>query len=152
MLKKILKFILILLPWGIGGLVFKANPDYYNSLNLPSFALPSNLFFPVWTILYILISISIYIVLESYSLKDIKEYKNSLLINYIFNQLYTFFFFTLKSPFLGFVDVAITFITSLFLYYETKELSKKASLFLLPYVFFTLFATILNISIYFMNL
>lgn len=152
MLKKLLKFIIILLPWFLGGLIFRGNPEYYNSLNLPSFAIPSNLFFPIWTVLYILISISIYMILESFSLKEIKDYRNSLFTNYLFNQLYTFFFFTLKSPFLGFIDVTITFITALFLYYETKELSKKASYFLLPYVFFTLFATVLNLTIYFMNL
>ena len=72
--------------------------------------------------------------------------------NYIFNQLFTFFFFSLKNIFLGFVDIVLTFITSLFLYYETKEINEKASLFLIPYTLFTLFALILNLTIYFMNL
>ena len=60
--------------------------------------------------------------------------------------------FSLENTFLGFVDSIAIFITSLFLYYETKELDEKASKFLLPYVFFSLYATILSVTIYFLNI
>ena len=54
-MKKILKFILILLPWFIGGLLFRSDTIFYKSLNKPAFA-PSSIVFPiVWSILYILI-------------------------------------------------------------------------------------------------
>ena len=151
-MKKVFKFILILLPWFLSGIIFKVDPNFYTSLNLPKFAPPTYFFGIVWTILYILISISIFIVYNTVYHKYIKSYTKTLIYNYIFNQLYTFFFFSLKSIFLGFVDIVLTFITSLFLYYETKEINKKASLFLIPYVLFTLFALILNLTIYFMNL
>ena len=60
-MKKILKFILILLPWFIGGLLFRSDTVFYKSLNKPVFAPPSILFPIVWTILYILIAIIIYV-------------------------------------------------------------------------------------------
>ena len=151
-MKKILKFIIILFPWFLSGFVFKINSNFYTNLNLPKFAPPTYFFGIIWTILYILIFTSIFMVYNTVYYKYIKNYTKVLIYNYIFNQLYIFFFFTLKNIFLGFVDIVLTFITSLFLYYETKEINQKASIFLIPYVLFTLFALILNLTIYFMNL
>lgn len=151
-MRNILKFIIILLPWFLSGIIFKVDTDFYNSLNLPFFALPNYLYGIVWTILYICISISIFFVLTNDKLSNIPSYRNTLITNYIFNQLYTFILFTSKNLFLSFVDALLIFITSLFLYYETKELNEKASKWLLPYVFFSIFALILSIFIYFMNL
>ena len=151
-MKNFIKFILILLPWFLSSIIFKVDSTFYTSLNLPKFVPPTYFFPIVWTVLYILIAISIYIVFNTIYYKYIKSYTNVLIYNYIFNQLFTFFFFSLKNIFLGFVDIVLTFITSLFLYYETKEINEKASLFLIPYTLFTLFALILNLTIYFMNL
>lgn len=142
---------LYLLPWFLSGLLFSSYSDYFNSLNLPWFAIPEGLYGIVWTILYILIAISIYMIYTNNNMKYTKGYNQALISNYIFNQLYLFFMFFLKNPFLGFVDSLAIFISSLLLYYETKELDDTASKFLLPYVIFSLYATILSLSIYFMN-
>lgn len=148
MFKKIFKFIIILLPFFLSTIIYN-DYSFYKTINKPFFALPSNLFGIVWPILYILVAISIYIVTDNYLTKD---YKKSLLYNYIFNQLYTIIFFMFKNPFLAFVDTILALITSLFLYYETKSISKKASKFLIPYVIFLVYAFILSTSIYFLNL
>lgn len=151
-MKKILKFIIILLPWFISGFLFKDVNNFYDSLNLPFFALPNYLYGIIWTILYILIAISIYKIYKYYKSYEIKTYNKHLIINYLFNQLYTFILFNLQNLFLGFIDAILIFITSLTLYDETKKLDKEASKYLLPYIFFSLFAAILSLVIYFMNL
>ena len=150
MIKKILKFIVILLPWFLSRLICN-DYSYFDTINTPSFTIPKFLFGIVWTILYILIAISIYKVSES-NYYDLKDYKKNLLYNYIFNQLYTIIFFCFKNNFLAFVDALLTLLSSLFLYYETKSINNKASKFLLPYVFFLIYAFILSTSIYFINL
>ena len=151
-MKKILKFILILLPWFIGGLLFRSDTIFYKSLNKPFFAPPSILFPIVWTILYFLIALSIYLIFKNNSYKDTPSYNKTLLINYFSNQIFSFLFFTLKSPFLALIDTFIVFISSLFLYYESKELNKTSAKLLIPYIIWNLFATILIVSIFFMNL
>lgn len=151
-MKKIVKFLLILIPWFIGGLIFKSNPYFYNTINKPSFAPNTTIFSIVWPILYLLISISIYRVLERKKLRDIPSYTKSLLINYFSNQVFTFLFFTVKSPFIAFIDTLIILISSLFLYEESKKIDKISSYLLVPYILWNLFATILIISIYFLNL
>lgn len=151
-MKKIFKFLIFLVPWFISSLLFKSDTIFYKSLNKPLFAPPSIIFPIVWTILYILIAISIYLIYNDNNYKDTQEYNKSLLINYFSNQIFSFLFFTIKSPFLALIDTIVVLISSLFLYYESKELNKKASKLLIPYIIWNTFATILIISIFFMNL
>lgn len=146
-MKKIFKFLIILLPWFISSIVFKSDTIFYNNLNLPSFAPNPFVFVIVWTILYILIALSIFNMNE-YS----ANYKKILLINYVSNQTFSFFFFILKSPFLALIDTVITLISALFLYYESKLDNEKSSKLLIPYLIWNLFATILIIFVFFMNI
>lgn len=151
-MKKILKFLLILIPWFIGGIIFKTDVPFYKYLNKPSFAPNPIIFAIVWPILYILISISIYIIYKNNNHKDISEYNKALLVNYFSNQVFSFFFFTIKSPFLALIDTFIIFITSLFMYYESKKIDRKSYKFLIPYVIWNIFALILITSVFFLNL
>ena len=70
-MKNFFKFLIIIIPWFIGGLIFRSDTTFYKSLNKPVFAPPSILFPIVWTILYILIAISISLILKDNKLKDI---------------------------------------------------------------------------------
>lgn len=142
-----IKYLLFLIPWFISSLLFRSNTFYYESLSLPFFAIPSYLFGIVWTILYILISISIFMVYENSN----KEYKKYLLINFISNQLFTFFFFTLRNNFLSLIDVIVTLVSAIYLYNETKIQNKKASYFLIPYIIFSIYALLLILSINLLN-
>lgn len=151
-MKAFFKFIIILLPWFLSSLI-PIDKEFYNSLTLPFFTPPQMAYGIIWSIIYIGISISIYQILNTYKIKDIpKSYKYTLLLNYIANQSFQPLFFLLKSPFLGFVSCILTFITSLFLYKETKDLKEKSAKYLIPYILFSLFATILSLSIYLLNL
>ena len=152
MLKKIFLFIICLLPWFISYL-FPLDYDYFTKIKTPFFT-PPKIFYPIaWTIVYILISITVYSIVMSYKFKDIpKNYKITLFINYLFNQSYTLVFFGLKNNFLGFIACLGTFISTLFLYDETALLNSKISKLLNPYILLSLFATILSLSIYFINI
>ena len=151
-MKAFFKFIIILLPWFLSSLI-PIDKEFYNSLTLPFFTPPQMAYGIIWSIIYICISISIYQILNTYKIKDIpKSYKYTILLNYIANQSFQPLFFLLKSPFLGFVSCILTFITSLFLYKETKDLKEKSAKYLIPYILFSLFATILSLAIYLLNL
>lgn len=151
MLKKAFLFILCLLPWFFTSLL-PLNYDFYEKINLPFFA-PPKIFYPiVWTIIYILISITVYTIIRSYKWKEIpNKYKLTLLINYILNQSYTIFFFGLQNTFLGFISCLGTLLSSLFLYDETSLMNSKISKLLIPYIILLIFATILSVSIFILN-
>ena len=151
-MKAFFNFIIILLPWFLSSLT-PINKEYYNSLTLPFFTPPQIAYSIIWTIIYIGISISIYQIINTYKIKDIpKSYKYTLLLNYLANESFQPIFFLLKSNFLGFVSCISTFITSLFLYKETKDLKEKSAKHLIVYILFSLFACILSLSIYLLNI
>ena len=152
MLKKFIIYVLCLAPWFISTLI-PLDYNYLYEIKTPFFT-PPKLFYPIaWTIIYILISITIYSIVTSYKFKEIpKSYKITLLINYLFNQSYTLVFFGLNNQFLGFISCLGTLISAMFLYEETSLLDHKKKYLLLPYIFLSLFATILSITIFLMNI
>ena len=151
MFKKIILYILLLLPWFLSSL-FAIDTSFYQQLVLPFFA-PSPLVFPIaWTIIYIFIAFSEWIIVNEYGIKDTpKSYWIKLLINYLFNQSFPLFFFIFKSTFLGFVSSIGTFISSLYLYEESTNLNKKSSKYLNLYILWNLFATVLSLAIFVLN-
>ena len=150
-MKKIIVFILCLIPWFIASLV-PFNKEFYDSLILPFFT-PPNIFYVIaWTITYILIAISIYLIIENNTWKKVqKSYKISLLTNYLFNQSFQFVFFLFENTFLGFISCLGTFISSLFLYEETTNENEASAKYLNFYVLLSLLATILSATIYIIN-
>ena len=142
-----IKYLLFLIPWFISSIIFKVDTTYYSSLNLPFFALPSFLFPIVWSILYILIAIYVFLTFE----KNNKEYIKYLIINFLANQLYTYLFFYLKNNFLAMIDVFIVLYSAIKLYNITNYNNKKPSYLILPYIIFSIYALILSFSILFLN-
>lgn len=151
-MKKVLRFLVILLPWFISGILFRSDSVFYKNLNKPFFAPPGFLFAIIWPILYILIAISIYKVYDKNSFSETRRYNEALIINYFSNQIFSFLFFTIKSPFFALIDTIIVLISSLYLYLETKELDEDSSKYLIPYIIWNVFASILIISIFFLNI
>ena len=139
--KNVVRFLIYLLPWFISSIIFRVDTSFYDSINKPFFAPPGIVFPIVWTIIYILIAIGLY----NNKNKSIEYYK-SLIINYFSNQIYTFLFFVIKSPFIAFIDTLVVLISSLFLYNETK------SKWFIPYIIWNVFATILSLSVYLLNI
>ena len=118
-IKDIISFIIILFPWLISGILFPYNKEFYEALKIPSFALPGVVIGITWLVLYVLISISIYIISKKINILKNNDYLYILITNYLANQLFSFAFFYLMSPFLAFVMTAITFISSIFFFIET---------------------------------
>ena len=150
-LKNTLLFIIILFLWLLSGLLFKYNNDYYSLLKLPSFTLDGKRISIIWFIIYILNSISIIMVTKKINIFKNNDYLYILITNYISNQLFMYFFFYLMSPFLGFAITTIITLSTIFLYIETKKISKNSSYFLIPYVIYIIYAFLLIVTIYFMN-
>lgn len=152
MIKKILKYIICLAPWFITS-ILPLNYKYYNEIIKPSFAPPSIFYGIAWSIIYILVALTIYNVLKNYKYNEIpKSYKKILLINYLFNQSFTILFFGLNNNFLGFASCLGTLITTLFLFLETENLIGNKKYYLIPYILLSVFASILSLSIYLLNL
>ncbi len=120
-------------------------------LKLPSFALSGKWISIIWLLIYILNTISIVIIYNKVKILQNKDYLYILLTNYFANQLFMYFFFYLMSPFLGFAITTIVMLSTIFLFIETKKISKTSSYFLIPYIIYSIYAFILMATVYFMN-
>lgn len=141
----------ILFLWLLSGLIFNVNNEYYSLLKLPFFTLNGKIISIIWFIIYILITISIFKVIKKINIFKNKDYLYILITNYLSNQLFMYFFFYLMSPFLGFIITIVISLSTIFLYLETKKISKKSSYYLIPYIIYTTYALILMSTIYFIN-
>ena len=141
-------FIDILIPVAIGGFISLIINPYvdYNSLVQPPLSPPSIVFPIVWTILYVLMGISYYL-LKNPSKKEKIIYFVQLGVN----ALWSVFFFIGKFYLFSFIwivllDVLVIFMIGIFYH------NNKASAYLqIPYLIWILFATYLNLGIYILN-
>ncbi len=142
----------ILISLGVGVLSFlftMGNMDIYSEVN--TIIEPPKILFPiVWTILYILMGISSYLVYKTYS----KYTKDALIIyacQLIVNFLWSIIFFNFRNFLLSFIwIIALDILVILMIYYFYK-VNKKASYLQIPYLLWLLFATFLTYQIYILN-
>lgn len=129
-----------------------AIPTWYATLNKPSFAPPNWLFFPVWTTLFVMMGISLYLVWRK-GLED-HQVQNALIIfavQLILNVLWSVAFFGLRSPLAGLIEISIMWISIAFTIMLFMKVSKTAGILLIPYIIWVSFAAILNFYIWRLN-
>lgn len=144
------KLILIIVITVLVGSIFVPFVDMniYKEIIKPKFAPPSIVFPIVWGILFILMSISLYIVTEESSDdSNIKIYAAQLIVNSLWNLI----FFGFKWFLLGFIWIIILLILVIIMIVKYYKVNKVAGLLQIPYVIWLLIAFYLNFSIYLSN-
>ncbi len=126
--------------------------SWYQGLEKPAFQPPDWVFGPVWTLLYILMGVSAYMVWEEVA--DKERVKWALLVFGVqlgLNVLWSFAFFGMQSTELGFAVVALLWGAILVNIDEFKKVHKNAWALLIPYFLWVSFAAVLNFAIMLMN-
>lgn len=155
-LPKLIISIIVCQIVGASGSIFTFPniPTWYATLTKPFFAPPNWVFGPVWTLLFLLLGISFYLIWIN-SEKKLKKQKNTSMIlfgvQYFFNVLWSYLFFGLRSPFLGLVGILLLWALIVLTIINFYKVSKKATYLLVPYLLWVSFATILNLSIMLLN-
>ncbi len=133
-----------------GSVLVSSGMDMYNMLSKPAFTPPGWLFGVVWTVLYVLMGVSVYLLKssKSYDLETpMQFYYIQLALNFIWVML--FFRFGLLWPAaIALVLLIAAIVLTVLNFYRINQTS--AYLFL-PYLVWCLFALILNITIAIMN-
>ncbi|MDQ3855777.1 MAG: tryptophan-rich sensory protein [Chloroflexota bacterium] len=136
------------------GVVFTSESvrTWYPTLRKPSFNPPSWVFGPVWTILYLLMGISLF--LTRRARQEGRQPATAVpvfAVQLVLNSLWSFLFFRLRSPGAALVEIVILWAAIALTVRATYKLSKVAALLLLPYLLWTSFAAALNFSIWRLN-
>lgn len=125
---------------------------WFSTLNRPSFAPPNWLFFPVWTILFLLMGISAFLVWRRGMGESPVRIALALFgIQLALNVLWSVLFFGLKSPPAAFVEIIVLWVAILSTILSFARVSMTAAMLLLPYILWVNFAAILNFYFWRLN-
>ncbi len=150
--KLALAFTLPFLAGYIGSsFTFEAILTWYASLQKPLFSPPNWIFGPVWTLLYLLMGISFYLILVTKTKKAKGTAIELFLIQLTLNTLWSIIFFGLQNPFFAFIEIFFLWIAILLTIFSFSKILKLAAYLLYPYFAWVSFAAYLNLAIWQLN-
>ena len=150
---KYLSLLLIILitfiPSLIGGFTTASFKEpWYSEIILPDFNPPSWVFAPVWTTLYIMMSIAAWkIWINYFNLKILKLY----FIHLFFNATWSIVFFGFHLIGLALINLIIILFFIILLLKKYLKIDKISFYLMVPYFVWSFYALMLNISIFFIN-
>ena len=126
---------------------------WYPTLEKPFFNPPNWIFAPVWTMLYILMGVSAGLIWQKIDNQKelVKKGLFFFTIQLILNGFWSVLFFGWNNILLSLIEIILLFLFIFETYLTFKKLDKTASLLLIPYMVWVIFASILTASIYFLN-
>jgi tryptophan-rich sensory protein len=147
-------FVIICLAAGAIGSIFTfpSISGWYSALNKPWFSPPNWVFAPVWTLLYILMGISAYLVFaKGMENEGIRDALSMFAVQLVLNVLWSFLFFGLHSPLLGLICIIALWAAIAMTIMRFYLISTTAGHLLIPYILWVSFASILNLFVWILN-
>lgn len=127
--------------------------DWYKTLIKPSWAPPAWLFGPVWTVLYVFIAASYGYVVYLYFAKRIPFIVLlPFILNIIFNLIFTPIQFGLRNNFLAATDIILVLTTLIWALVVVYPYAKWVTFVNIPYLLWVCFATVLQLTVTFLNM
>jgi translocator protein len=133
-----------------GGLLTKLTP-WYDALRKPFWKPPDWAFGPIWTLVFICLTLAIAYAWESASANQRVTMLWALGINGVLNIMWSGIFFVMKNPTLAFAELVLFWISIAVLIFILGSSSRTAGFLLLPYVLWVTTAGFLNFQIVRLN-
>jgi tryptophan-rich sensory protein len=134
------------------GILLTPLGPWYFGLRKPSWQPPDWLFGPAWTTIFILEAASAVIGWHAAKGGTAEGWLiGSYVVNGIFNMLWSFLFFTRRRPDLALIEVALLWLSVLVMILVLANIAGLAWIFLLPYLLWVSFASVLNYTIVRLN-
>lgn len=125
--------------------------NWFLTLHKPSFNPPNYLFGPVWTTLYILMGISLYLILQSSKSRLRTNAIVIFCIQLFLNFWWSFIFFKFQLIGFAFIEIILIWLSIITMIYSFKKINKTAAYLQIPYLLWVSFASVLNASIWWLN-
>ena len=136
---------------GVGALASIQARPFYGQLTQPDWSPPPWLFAPVWTVLYLLMGISAWLVWRSGGFVQNRTALTLFLAQLVFNALWSWLFFTWHLGLVALLDIAVLWTliaATLFTFWQVRPLAGGL---LVPYLLWVSFAALLNLSLWQLN-
>lgn len=147
----------IIIPQAVGGIgALMTEPSvrsWYAGLNKPSFNPPDWIFGPVWTALYLMMGIALYLVWrKGLSRKEPRTAVAAFGVQLFLNLAWSFLFFYLHLPFAAFIEIILLWIAIAATMAAFARVSRAACWLMVPYLLWVSFASVLNFFLWRLNL
>ncbi len=125
---------------------------WYAGLVRPPIAPPGGVIGAVWTVLFLLMGISLFLVLEEdRSRPEVRQGISLFAVQLALNVTWSILFFGLQSPFLALIGILILWVSIAATISQFLRVSRTAAYLLIPYLLWVSFATLLNTWILVLN-
>ena len=121
---------------------------WYSEILLPGFNPPSWVFGPVWTTLYIFMSVAVWFAWNTTLDKKILQIY---FVHLFFNSIWSVIFFGFHQIFIALIDLGIILIFIIWLIKIYYQVNKISFLLMIPYLLWCSYALILNGTIFYLN-
>lgn len=136
MLRKIIFFLILILFWNITLILFPVNYAYITTLQGII-----NINYKYFIIMYFLLTLinnyAFYKLFTGFDLNN--NYNFVYILNYIFTQVFGLFFFKFNCLILSVICLCIVFVSSIFVYLESKKIDRTNSYLIIPSILFNMF-------------
>jgi len=151
--KLVASVLIVFLSGAIGSLAtYPEITTWYAALVKPSWTPPNTWFGPIWSTLYILIGIALFLVWrQGLERRDVRFAIGIFAVQLVLNLLWSLVFFGLHSILAGFVVILILWIAILANMIAFYVISKPAGLLMVPYIIWVSIASYLNYSVLMLN-
>lgn len=141
-----------LTAWIGSSVTFPSIASWYVNLTKPAFSPPNWLFGPVWTVLYIMMATSLYLIWrEGFKKNGVRYGVILFFIHLILNASWSIVFFGFRDPRSSLIVISGLWIMIVYLISLFTRINKTAGLLLVPYLLWVSFATVLNYSVWILN-
>jgi tryptophan-rich sensory protein len=136
----------------IGGALTAASVrDWYPTISKPAWTPPSWVFAPVWTLLFVLMAVSAWVVWDRAGIRAARWGLGLFLVQLVLNASWSGLFFALRRPDLAFVEIIVLWVAIAATLVSFGRHSRPAAALLVPYLLWVTYAAALNGAIWWMN-
>ncbi|MFC3194018.1 TspO/MBR family protein [Marinicella sediminis] len=135
----------------IGALASFQAPSMYAQLSQPQWAPPAWLFGPVWTMLYGMMAVAVWLVWRQGGLRHNQQAVVWFVIQLVLNALWSWLFFAWQQGLLSVINIGLLWVSILMTIRCFQSTSLPAVLLMVPYLLWVSFAAVLNITMWRLN-
>ncbi len=137
---------------GLGGMATTAGlKDWYPALEKPAWNPPDWIFGPVWTVLYLMMAISVWMIWRQVGFERGKKPLLIFAVQLVLNTFWSLLFFGMRQPGWAFAEIILLWLAIGLTIALFAKHSKPAAILMMPYWMWVSFAAVLNYTIWSMN-
>lgn len=126
-------------------------PTWYASLTKPSFQPPNWLFGPVWTLLYTLMAVALYVLIKAPSSPQRSRAIRIFVVQLLLNTIWSFLFFQFHWLGISLVEILLLLTSIVAFSIAAWPVNRIATYCFLPYIAWVSFASVLNGYVWYLN-